>query len=80
MQTRPPAEIPPAVGQAFLDAMRAYHAEQNPIVKQQIAGLTARDLRAHWPGRIRLDQVEAMFKEMRAHLDTGKPPRARRSK
>ncbi|WP_316172835.1 hypothetical protein [Bradyrhizobium sp. SZCCHNRI2049] len=61
-------ELPPAVARAFVEAMRAYFAEDDPAKRGQIAVLQMHALRDHWKGKLRLHDVEAMFIEMREHL------------
>jgi hypothetical protein len=40
---RKPLDLPPAVARAFVDDMRAYFAEENPIKRE---GIAVRQLRA----------------------------------
>jgi hypothetical protein len=63
-----PTELPPDVARAFVDDMKRYFAEKNPIKRDEIAVLQLRSLQAHWKGKLRLDDVRRMFMEMREHL------------
>ena len=64
--------LPPAVGRAFVDDMRAYSAEENPIKRDGIAVRQLRALREHHRPRekkLRLSDVKAMFLHMRNHTN-----------
>lgn len=61
-------DLPPEVARAFVEDMKAYFAEENPVLRDQIAVLQMRSLQAHYKGKLRLDDVRRMFREMRAHL------------
>jgi hypothetical protein len=65
---RKPLDLPPAVARAFVDDMRAFFAEDNPIRRDGIAVRQLRALREHQGPRekkLRLSDVKAMFSQMR---------------
>jgi hypothetical protein len=65
---RKPIDLPPDVAHAFVDDMRAYFAEENPIKRDGIAVRQLRALREHQGPRekkLRLSDVKAMFFEMK---------------
>ncbi|CCD94705.1 conserved hypothetical protein [Bradyrhizobium sp. ORS 375] len=66
-------DLPPKVARAFVAAMEAYFAEPDPAKRGQIAVLQMHALREHWTGKLRLHDVEAMFREMREHLGKDRP-------
>lgn len=70
-------ELPPAVARAFVEAMVAYFAESDPAKRGQIAVLQMHSLRDHWSGKLRLHDVEAMFREMHEHLQPSSQPATR---
>jgi len=72
---RGPLELPADVARGFVDAMRAYYAEQNPIVQEQIAVLQLRTLEQYYRGKLRVRDIKAMFREMRGHLSDEAPKR-----
>ena len=65
-----PLEFPLAIAKAFARDMRAFHAEENSIKRDEIA---SRQLHAQWAfqgprdKRLRLADVKQMFLEMRDH-------------
>jgi hypothetical protein len=64
----PPLDLPPAVARAFVDDMRAYFAEENPIKRDGIAVRQLRALREHQGPRekpLRLSDIKSMFVQMR---------------
>lgn len=61
-------DLPPQVARAFVRDMKAYFSEEDPIKRDQIAVLQLRRLQDHWKGKIRLDDVKKLFREMREHL------------
>ena len=68
MITRKPPDLPPAVAHAFVEDMRAYFAEENPIKRDGIAVRQLRALREHQGPRekpLRLSDVKQMFLQMR---------------
>jgi hypothetical protein len=70
MVIRKPLELPPDVAHAFVEDMRAYFAEDNPIARDGIAVRQLRALREHQGPRdkkLRLSDVKAMFVEMKNH-------------
>jgi hypothetical protein len=76
-------EIPPVVGRAFVDAMRAFYDEPSEAKRGEMAVQTMHTLRDHWRGNLKLHQVVDMFHEMRQHIDgLSSPPTkaARRSR
>jgi hypothetical protein len=58
-------ELPPKVARDFIFAMQAYFAERDGVKRDQIAVLQLRSLQDHWPGKLRLQDVQAMFHQMR---------------
>ena len=65
---RKPPELPPDVAHAFVEDMRAYFAEDNPIKRDGIAVRQLRALREHQGPRekkLRLSDVKKMFAEMK---------------
>jgi hypothetical protein len=56
MAERPPIELPPEVAQAFVEDMRAYFAEPNPIRRDEIAAYQLHVL-ARFSGRARRSYV-----------------------
>ena len=78
MIARKPLDLPPAVARAFVDDMRAYFAEENPIKREGIAVRQLRALREHQGPRekkLRLSDVKEMFEQMRNHANLGGPSR-----
>jgi hypothetical protein len=75
---RKPIELPPAAARAFVDDMRAYFAEENPIKRDGIAVRQLRALREHQGPRekkLRLSDVKEMFEEMKNHANLAGPSR-----
>jgi hypothetical protein len=67
MVIRKPLDLPPEVARAFVEDMRAFFAEENPIKRDGIAVRQLRALREHQGPRekkLRLSDVKAMFEEM----------------
>ena len=72
MIARKPLDLPPDVARAFVDDMRAYFDEENPIKREGIAVRQLRALREHQGPRekkLRLSDVKAMFLHMRNHTN-----------
>jgi hypothetical protein len=69
MIKRKPLDLPPEVGRAFMEDMRAFHAEKNAIKRDEIAARASWRLKQHYSGKLRLSDVKRMFEEMRAELD-----------
>ena len=70
MIARKPLDLPPAVAHAFVDDMRAYFAEENPIKRDGIALRQLRALREHQGPRekkLRLSDVKELFAQMKDH-------------
>ena len=70
MIARKPLDLPPAVARAFVDDMRAYFAEENPIKRDGIAMRQLRALGEHQGPRekkLRLSDVKALFAQMKDH-------------
>ena len=70
MIARKPLDLPPAIARAFVDDMRAYFAEENPIKREGIAVRQLRALREHQRPRekkLRLSDVKEMFEQMKDH-------------
>ena len=75
---RKPLDLPPDVARAFVDDMRAYFAEENPIKREGIAVRQLRALREHQGPRekkLRLSDVKEMFEQMKNHANLGGPSR-----
>ena len=75
---RKPLDLPPAVARAFVDDMRAYFAEENPIKRDGIAVRQLRALREHQGPRekkLRLSDVKEMFEQMKNHAKLAGPSR-----
>jgi hypothetical protein len=71
-------DLPPAVARAFVDDMRAYFAEENPIKRDGIAVRQLRALREHQGPRekkLRLTDVKEMFAQMKDHTTFAGPSR-----
>jgi hypothetical protein len=69
-------DLPPAVARAFVDDMRAYFAEENPIKRDGIAVRQLRALREHQGPRekkLRLSDVKEMFAQMKDHTTFAGP-------
>ena len=65
---RKPLELPPAIARAFVEDMKAYFAEENPIKREGIAVRQIRALREHQGPRekkLRLSDVKEMFEQMK---------------
>ena len=78
MIARKPLDLPPAVARAFVDDMRAYFAEENPIKREGIAVRQLRALREHQRPRekkLRLSDVKEMFEQMKNHAKLAGPSR-----
>ncbi|MGA7718467.1 hypothetical protein [Bradyrhizobium sp.] len=72
MVIRKPVDLPPAVARAFVEDMRAYFAEDNPIKRDGIAVRRLRALREHQGPRekkLRLSDVKEMFALMKDHTN-----------
>ncbi|GLH80709.1 hypothetical protein SSBR45G_56180 [Bradyrhizobium sp. SSBR45G] len=52
--------------------MKAYYAETDPAKQGEIAVLQMHALRDHWKGKLGLNDVLAMFSDMREHMLTSK--------
>jgi hypothetical protein len=67
-----PLELPPAVARAFVEDMRAYFSEENPIKRDGIAVRQLRALREHQGPRekkLRLSDVKELFAQMKDHTN-----------
>jgi len=65
-----PLDLPPDVARAFVEDMRAYFAEENPIKRDGIAVRQLRALREHQGPRekkLRLSDVKELFAQMKDH-------------
>jgi len=65
---RKPLELPPEVGRRFMADLRAFHAEDNPIKRDEIAAHQVRALNEHRRPRdpkVRLADVKRLFELMR---------------
>ena len=68
---RKPIEIPPAAARSFVKDMRAYHATNNSIKKDEIAARQAWLLSEHLGPRekpLRLSNVIEMFVQMKDNV------------
>ena len=77
MIARKPLDLPPDIARAFVDDMRAYFAEENPIKRDGIAVRQLRALREHQGPRekkLRLSDVKELFAQMkdRTTFSTGR--------
>jgi hypothetical protein len=66
--TTKPLDLPPAVTRAFMADMKAFHAEKNAIVRDEIAARQMAALRRYQGRRekpLRLTDIRQMFEEMR---------------
>ena len=75
---RKPLDLPPAVARAFVEDMRAYFDEENPIKRDGIAVRQLRALRAHQGSRekkLRLSDVKELFAQMKDHTTFAGPSR-----
>jgi hypothetical protein len=75
---RKPIDLPPDVARAFVDDMRAYFAEENPIKRDGIAVRQLRALREHQGPRekkLRLSDVKELFSQMKDHTTFAGPSR-----
>jgi len=61
---RKPLDLPPEVGRAFIEDMRALHAAKNAIRRDEIAARASWRLKQHYPGKLRLSDVKEMFQRM----------------
>jgi hypothetical protein len=78
MIVRKPLDLPPDVARAFVDDMRAYFAEENPIKRDGVAVRQLRALREHQrPGerKLRLSDVKEMFAQAKDHTYSTGPSR-----
>jgi hypothetical protein len=64
-----PLEMPSEVAKAFVQDMRAYFEEENPIKRDEIAILQMHSLQKYWPGKLQLGDVKALFEQMHDRLD-----------
>ena len=59
-------DIPLDVAQRFVQATKAYHAEANPLKRNEIAAGTLHVLRGYYRGgRLRLVDVKSLFEKLR---------------
>jgi hypothetical protein len=78
LMIRKSLDLPPAVARAFVDDVRAYFAEENPIKREGIAVRQLRALREHQGPRekkLRLSDVKEMFEQMKNHAKLAGPSR-----
>ncbi|WP_338692033.1 hypothetical protein V5279_37975 [Bradyrhizobium sp. 26S5] len=64
---RKPLEIPPDVARSFAEKMRLFHAERDPLKRDEIAADTRHLLLQHMPNgtKLRLADVLELFHLMR---------------
>jgi hypothetical protein len=58
---RKPIELPPAVAHAFVEDMRAYFAEENPIKRTAMASRPCHAPPVQWPSALRRDAHHGCF-------------------
>ncbi|MCP1843669.1 hypothetical protein ACVIHI_003412 [Bradyrhizobium sp. USDA 4524] len=65
--TRKPLEIPPEIARRFAESMWAFHAEYDPIKRDEIAADTRHTLLQHLPRgtKLRLADILELFELMR---------------
>jgi len=59
--------LPSEVARRFLEDMRAFHAEENAIKRDEIAARQLHALKQHYAGKLRLSDVLKMFEQMKDH-------------
>ena len=64
---RKPIELQPAVARRFVEDMRAFHAEENAVKRDEIAARQLHALRQQYTGKLWLSDVREMFEQMRDH-------------
>jgi hypothetical protein len=65
---RKPLELPPKVGRSVIADLKAFHAEDNPIKQDEIAGRQLHALREYLRPRdrkLRLSDIKELFEQMR---------------
>jgi hypothetical protein len=67
MNRRIPMNLPSEVARRFLEDMRAFHAEENAIKRDEIAARQLHALKQHYAGKLRLSDVLKMFEQMKDH-------------
>ena len=67
MIRRIPMNLPSEVARRFLEDMRAFHAEENAIKRDEIAARQLHALKQHYAGKLRLSDVLKMFEQMKDH-------------
>ena len=60
-----PLDLPPAAARRFVEDMRAFFKETNPIKQDEIAARQVHALRHYYVGKLRLTDVIDMFNQMR---------------
>jgi len=58
-------KLPLKIAREFVAATEAYFAEKDAAKRDEIAVLQLRSLQDHWPGKLRLHDIPAMFHQMR---------------
>ena len=61
---RKPPEISREIAKRFLRDMRDFHAELNPITRDQIAAGTLHMLKEHYRGKLMLADVKRLFDQV----------------
>ena len=75
-------ELPPEAARRFVRDMEAFHAESDPIKRDEIAARQLHALREHRKPRdpkLRLSEVKELFERMRDFMEEGQkrpPPRS----
>jgi hypothetical protein len=59
--------LPSEAARRFLEDMRAFHAEENAIKRDEIAARQLHALKQHYAGKLRLSDVLKMFEQMKDH-------------
>jgi hypothetical protein len=65
MIKRKPLEFPPEVARAFMEEMRAYHAEENVIKRMGSRLEPVGGSSSTFSGKLRISDVVDMFEQMR---------------
>jgi hypothetical protein len=60
-----PLELPLAIARRFVQDLRAYHCEKNPLKQDEIAIHQLRALQEHYDGKLRLSDIKRLFESMK---------------
>ena len=69
MIMRKPPEFSREIAKRFLRDMRDFHAEPNPITRDQIAAGTLHMLKEHYRGKLQLADVKRLYDHVRDELE-----------